>query len=234
MVAIQPGYASTISIGGTPTAVTGEATSLFSGAGDATVRQITNPVKWCMDSSVAVVVKDGVGTVAAASYKIEPLFGKIRFVSYTPSGAITVDYTYIPLLAVAGCRAFNPNVEREKINVTVFSQGTVPAGEDFILGEKMASGEIDYLEAYAKDHDSGGGTVSVKSLLEGSTAVLLDARLGSIAYVAPSANGFRAWALLHGFGTRVGESGASERKIKWQAMKYGLLDVAFAFAEDFG
>lgn len=229
---IVPTYACTINISGTSTATTGEATQAFSGSGANTVVQIATAARRCMDPSVAIVVKDGVGTVAAASYIIEPLYGKIRFQSYTPSGAITVDYNYFPLLPIAGAHTFNVKAEREKINVTQFSQGVTLAGEDFILGKKMSSGDFSTWENYVKDHGSG---VTMKSVLEGSTPVMLDARLIASAISGTGTTpGFRCFAVVHGWKAGLSESGAVDHQGSWQGVKYGLLDNSnFAWGEDY-
>ena len=133
------GYLATLSVGGTSTATTAEATSLFSSALGAanTVRQITNTAKRCIDPAVAVVVKDGAGTVADTSYVIDYLYGKIRFLSYTPSGVITVDCSYIPLLTVSGVRAITISMDRDDIDATTLSNGVI-GGESSILGKKKA------------------------------------------------------------------------------------------------
>lgn len=206
------GYPSTISVGGTSTAMTGEATSLFSGSGANTVRQITNSAKRCLDPAVAVVVKDGAGTVASTSYRLDYLYGKIRFLSYTPSGAITVDANYIPLLPVLGCRAMNINAGRQLLDATVFSNGSTPAGETFILGKKQADGEVDYLENIALDHDSGGGTVSFWGMLVAGAAVVLDAQIGD----TTAARGFRSWVQVHGLPIQFDHNSLVGKKVKWK------------------
>lgn len=226
------GYPSTISVGGTSTAMTGEATSLFSGSGANTVRQITNSAKRCLDPAVAVVVKDGAGTVASTSYRLDYLYGKIRFLSYTPSGAITVDANYIPLLPVLGCRAMNINAGRQLLDATVFSNGSTPAGETFILGKKQADGEVDYLENIALDHDSGGGTVSFWGMLVAGAAVVLDAQIGD----TTAARGFRSWVQVHGLPIQFDHNSLVGKKVKWKTAEMrntaGTQQAYWSMAED--
>lgn len=211
------GYASTLNVGGTSTATTGEATSLFSGAGAATVRQITNAAKRCIDPTVAVIVRDGVTVLTAGTqYVVDYLYGKIRFVSYTPSGAITVDCSYIPLLAVAGVRSISINADRDEIDSTALSNGATSAGESSILGKKKASGEIEYILGEFDDLDPGAGTQTFFAWMNGGASFLLDVQMGP----SSSTQGFRAWCKLLNV-QRDGISKGSEligRKLRWHAV----------------
>jgi len=210
-----PGYASTLNVGGTSTATTGEGTSAYSGAGDSTVRQITTAAKRAIDPAVAVVVKDGVGTVAAASYIIDYMYGLIRFQSYTPSGTITADFSYIPLLAVAGVRGITAEFGRAEIDTTVISNGVL-GGEDALLGKKMGSGEIEFIRNESDDQDPGAGTQTFLTYLQTGVSFLLDVQVG---LSASPGGGFRAWCKL----SRIGRDGINKgdevigKKFRWKA-----------------
>lgn len=98
------GYLATIKKSGSSTATTGEATTQI---GSSKSYQITNPVKQIFDRTVVPLVKDaGVDhTPDVLSY--DYLFGIVTFKSaYTPGGAITVDYHYLPTAAMAKANSF--------------------------------------------------------------------------------------------------------------------------------
>lgn len=98
------GYVTKIMKSGSPTAVTGEATTLVSGK----TYKITDATKNVWDRTVTAVVKDGGTPVAAADIdSIDYLFGRVTLAAgYTPTGSITVDVSYLPLTQVAGANSY--------------------------------------------------------------------------------------------------------------------------------
>lgn len=210
-----PGYASTLNVGGTSTATTGEATSLFSSALGAafTVRQVTNAAKRAADPSVAVVVKDGGTPIAAANYIYDYLYSKVRFQNYTPVGAITVDQNYIPLLPVLGVTAFTVEMMRDEHDTTTLSNGVV-GGESSILGIKKASGDISFNLTEFDDQDPGAGTQTFFNYLNGGGSFLLDLQLGPTG----STGGFRAWCKLPDIERVINFKELISKKFKWHAV----------------
>ena len=98
------GYVTKLMKSGTPTVMTGEAMSLVSGK----TYKITAASKNVLDRLTAVVVKDNAVAVASADIEsIDYLFGRVTFKSsYTPTGPITMDGKYLPLVQIAGANSF--------------------------------------------------------------------------------------------------------------------------------
>ena len=119
------GYASHIYKEGTPTAMVGEALSLVSGK----TYRITDRAKRVLDPTVAIVVKDNGGAVAASNIEsIDLLLGKVTFTSgYSVVGAITMDATYIPVSLVANISSFNFDTDAGLMDNTTFVGSADPA-----------------------------------------------------------------------------------------------------------
>jgi hypothetical protein len=230
-MAVYAGVNAFLGFGGTPTATTAEATSLYSSTLGAayTVRQITAAAKRCMDPSVTVVVKDDVTTLTEVTqYKLDMLYGKILFQNYTPIGTITVDFTYIPILNVAGCVAFQPEITRKKLNVTTVGQ-TGPGGEKFLPAEFVASGTIENIEALTYDHDPGAGNVTVWGALLAGTPLLIDTQHGADSTSFDP--GWRAWVLVEGIAENWTKDDLVKRPIKFTVSSYSNDNASFSFSK---
>jgi hypothetical protein len=97
------GYVCKLQKGGTPVAMTNEATTLVSGK----TYIITATAKQVIDVNTTISVKDGAIDHNADVQDINFLTGEITFKpAYTPSGAITITGAYVPLADIAGSRTF--------------------------------------------------------------------------------------------------------------------------------
>jgi len=110
------GYVATIKEAGTTTSMTAEAASLVSGK----TYQIDDITKRVLDIDTAVVVDDSAAPVSAADIEsIDYLHGRVTFAStYTPSGAVTFDCNYFPMVALGTSRSFSLNMTAEAIDDT--------------------------------------------------------------------------------------------------------------------
>ena len=98
-----PGYCATLLKQGTPTAATGEAMSQISGQ----LYQIDDQSKEIWDRTASIVIYDGVTDVTNEVETFDYLFGRVTFKStYTVVGAITVDVTYLPVVAFGRGQSF--------------------------------------------------------------------------------------------------------------------------------
>lgn len=231
MAAPYAGVNAFLGYGGTPTVAAGEATSLYSSTLGAayTVRQVTTAAKRCIDPSAAVVVKDGVTVLTVGTqYLIDYLYGKILFQNYTPIGTITIDITYIPILNVAGCVAFQPNITRRKLDRTTVGQ-TGPGGQQFLLAEFQASGTIENIEALTYDHDPGAGNVTVWGALLAGTPLLVDTQHGADSTSFDP--GWRAWVLVEGIAENWTKDDLVKRPIKFTCSSYSNDNASFSFSK---
>lgn len=173
-------YLTTIKIGGTTTAVTAAATTNTSG----NIYQITTAARRVIDPGVAVTVKDG-GVAITSGVTIDPLFGIITLAS-PAGGAVTVDYSYIPLLTLASCREYKFSMSRQGLDSTNHDTGLYHTR---IPGLVDMSGSLSTFEIQSYDHDPGAGTAVLLTLINSGTPVLLER--------TPSGGSIlRAWVLL--------------------------------------
>lgn len=177
------GYAAAVKVSGTSTSFTGEATT---GLGD-DVYQITDETKRVLDPTVAVVVKDDGVAIPAADVTVDHLFGRVTLAN-PPSGVVTVDGSYLPMLTVATAREASVSCSREIHDNTRF--GAPGAARTKQYGLKDFSGSIGVLEDTLTDHDSGAGTLTLEGVLTSGAAKLIEFR--------PAATGafFRGWAVF--------------------------------------
>jgi len=110
------GYATSVMMTGTSTAMTDDAMKLVSGK----TYKIVATAKRVWDRTQTITVKDNTVAVSASNIlSIDYLFGQVTFVSgYTVSGAITVSGKYLPMAAVAGSHAYTLNTARELLDDT--------------------------------------------------------------------------------------------------------------------
>lgn len=99
---------------GASTAFTSEATTLVGGF----TYQITNTAKRCWDPAVPVQVY--VGGAPATPAAVDYLLGRVRLLS-TPSGAVTVSGSYLPLLLITTAKAFSLDLQFDVVDVTKFT-----------------------------------------------------------------------------------------------------------------
>lgn len=178
------GHATTLKISGTAVAVTGEATTSLGSSR----WQVTSTARRIMDPSVAVVVKDGGTPVSSALYSLDYLFGIVTFSGYTPSGAVTFDFSYLPVQTITEVRNFSFSFGGDLQDVTTYDS----AGAKQKLAALIdGSGSFEFLSLRSADVDSGtGGTQSLDTYFAAATPKLLEANFGGT-YL-------RAWVVTEG------------------------------------
>jgi hypothetical protein len=135
------GYMAKIMRGGTPTAMTGEATSLISGK----TYQITSTTRRVIDRNAAVSVLDNGDAVDAADIEsIDYLFGRVTFASgYTVTGPITITGQYIPMEQVARGNSYTLTQTANAIDDTDFETAQANDGlRKYVPGLKTVALEL--------------------------------------------------------------------------------------------
>lgn len=136
------GYTAALKVGGTPVAVTGEATAQI---GTTKSYRIVAAARRLMSYAATVTVKDGVTPVATSSIlNIDYLNGIVTFVAgYTPAGAVTIDYSYVPSTALGKGRSFNLKQSAAEIDTTDYATAKANGGwRTYKLGLKTVGLEI--------------------------------------------------------------------------------------------
>ena len=207
------GWQTTLKIGGTPTAMVAEATSVL--ADDSAGRhrrQITNATKRLLDPGSAVTVKDGGVAVASADvYAIDYLFGIVTFASgYVIGGAITFDASYVPLLTIAEGRAYKLNREAGQVDTTTFDSAAGTGGRRSTPTLLGASGDMELVEGTDPDLDPGADSVVLQTLMDQGTAKLIEIQYQTGWY-------FRAWVLFPGIEKGAEVEDVMKQTVRWQA-----------------
>lgn len=104
--------------------VTGEACAFVSGTDPNKVYQVTNAARHVWDPTVAVTIKDGGVAVGAANYSFDFLSGTITFIGHTVTGAVTVDGSYLPVIAVAQVRKSSLKLNHNQLDCSNFDDAT--------------------------------------------------------------------------------------------------------------
>lgn len=167
------GHSSHVKLAGAATAVTGGATTALSAGTYSARRQITNAAQRVLDPASAIVVKDGVATVAATNYVVDYLFGIINLL-VVPAGTITVDFSYLPLLAVASARKSSIAASRTELDSSVYGN----QDKALMVGLKAAEVELEQLDLLEDDMDPGAGTTTWAALQDAGTPKLLELQKG--------------------------------------------------------
>lgn len=167
------GYATTLKVAGTAVPVVNEASTGLGGG----VWQVTNTARRIWEPSAAVTVKDAAVTVAANLWSFDYLFGKVTFTGYTPSGAVTVDGSYLPTGPVAEVRSFNLSIKPNILDRTTFDSGGV---KQKLSGLGDASGSFEFLSMPTADLDAGtGGDQSLVSFNAGAVFKVFELKVGT-------------------------------------------------------
>lgn len=135
-----PGFDIKLSVTGTPTATTAEATTNTTGNS----YQITDVDRRIIDPRVAPVVKEN-GVTTVQTVTIDHLFGTVTFAG-AATAPVTVDYTYLPANEVGRGRSFTLSESRQILDKTGFSYGESSAAREFISGYNSAEVTFEYLE----------------------------------------------------------------------------------------
>lgn len=150
-MAALAGYQCQVILTGNPVSVTGEAASNTSGK----VYQITDSARQFMDPDSAITWKDnGVAVAAANIESVDVLFGEVTFAaSYTVTGPVTCDYSYLPTTAIADVQSFSFSTSRDMMDKTGMSLTT--SHRTKVPGLYDASGSIDLLDTTDTTVDTG-------------------------------------------------------------------------------
>ena len=208
------GFSGTVKIGGTSTPVSGGATALVSGK----TYQLSTSSQRVIDPTVAITVKDGGVAVAASNIaSFDYVFGQVTFVAgYTVSGAITMDYSYLPLVAVAKSDAFKLSVKAKLADTTNFDSNGTHARTKLT---HEASGTFD---SFTIPTTTVGAGALVSSVLNG-TALLVEFYMG----VGKS---FRCWTFLASTDSKFKPDGAVASTYTWQSSTQGAAASEASYA----
>jgi hypothetical protein len=135
------GYVCDLKKGGTPTAVTAGATTNTSGK----TYRLNDAAKRVIDRTASITVKDGGSAIAGSNIEsYDYLFGTVTFISsYTVGGAITMDYTYIPMANIASAQSFTLTQTADAIDDTDFDAAQANSGHrTYDAGLKTVSLDI--------------------------------------------------------------------------------------------
>lgn len=148
------GYVAKILAPGTPTSMTGEATTNLSSL----LYQITSTTKRVIDRSQTVTVKDNGSAVNASNIEyIDYLFGKVKFVAgYSVVGSITIDGTYLPMASIGTASSYTLTQTAETIETTDFATAQGNDGyRTYIPGLRTVSLDLSGFYSASNDfHDT--------------------------------------------------------------------------------
>src|SRR3990167_629524 len=193
----------TLKIGGSSTAFTGEATTDLG----ADVYQINATAKQVWDPAVTPTVTDFDGVVSASEYTVNYLEGKVTF-SVAPVDPVTVAGSYIPLLTIATATSASVEVTNELVDDTAIKDSG--ADRTNLFTEQTISGQFTMLEDLLTDLVAGifilgditerSGTdpplVTITGTPDNDYLFVIDLTLGGARGVAPfrwSINGGSTW-----------------------------------------
>lgn len=150
----------TLKVGGTPTAMTGEACSQVTGA----VYQVTSAAKRILDPATAITVYDGAADESSTAV-IDYATGLITLAE-APAGSVTVTAKYIPLISVAYAKSLDIGLPT-KVWADVTCLGD-SAGRKKAVADKCTLSLGHFYKA-ADDVDASGGTLLLSTLLAQSS-----------------------------------------------------------------
>lgn len=187
------GYSAKLYRGGPSNSMTAEPTTLVTGK----TYRITNAAKRMLDPSVAVTVDDGGVPIASANIEsIDYLHGIIVLdSSYTPSGAVTVDADYLPLLKIADVYTTSITTTVTMLDDTVYEDTAVSRK----AGLKDISGSLSV-------YDEGAINTALSALRDAGAIVYITFQHTSSASVAH----MRARVLLESSDSSVSVDGLVE------------------------
>lgn len=170
---------------------TGTSTAVVAGActdgGAHTAYQLTDATKRAMDPTVVpVVYEDGVAT--AAAYTIDGLTGTVTFAAARGGAVVvTMDYSYLPLLAVAAGKEFSVESTAALADKTTFDDSGIRKRMATLFDAK---GTIGLLAILSEDLDASGNERKLADVLQNGTMVYLEIQPGG------SGQKFRAYVHL--------------------------------------
>lgn len=196
-----------VKVSGAAVAMTGEAcTSLGGGQ-----YQVTNAAKRILVPSASVVVKDAGSPVSVALWSVDRLFGVVTFSGYTPSGAVTIDASYVPVGSVGESKAINIKASAELVDVSAFESSARKRQTALVEVE----GSIERLALPLDDLDGvTAGTQSLDGWMRAGTPRLLDVLFATGAR-------FRAWVLFGGYDVQGEVAGVVTVSVKFSGAAQG-------------
>lgn len=135
------GYTASVKVGGTPVANVDASLTLVSGK----TYQVDDVTRRFISLSDLLTVKDSAAAVAPADIEsIDYLNGMVTFgAAYTPSGAITMDYSHVPTATLGKARSFNLTQTLAEIDTTDYATAQANGGwRTYIAGLKTVSLEL--------------------------------------------------------------------------------------------
>jgi hypothetical protein len=132
------GYQTLVRKGGTPTAMTGEATTDI---GSSLAFQITNSAKRLIDLATPLIVN--VSGSPVTNYTLIDFLNGIVYFAAPPGGAVTLTGAYLPLVTIAAGRSFNLTQTSGSIDTTDYETAQANNGvRTYSEGLKTVSLEI--------------------------------------------------------------------------------------------
>jgi hypothetical protein len=169
-------FGSVVKSTGTAVGVVAEACSFVSGSNPNKLYQVTSSSRRTWDPTAAIVVKDGGVAVSAALYTFDYLAGLVQFVGYAQTGAITVDGSYLPTIAIAEVRKFGLKIGAGLPDVTTFDSA---GWRQFIQSLKTLTLSLELLSSPLVDLDAGaGGTQSLFSYINSDVPKVIELNRG--------------------------------------------------------
>jgi hypothetical protein len=143
------GYSAALKVGGTPTAVVAGPATLVSGK----TYRINDAAKRVMSLANAITVYDNAVNHTDDVLSIDHLNGEVTFeAAYTVTGAVTVDYYYLPMAALAKARSFSLTQTAAEIDDTDYATAQANGGwRTYDPGLKTVGLEIGNIWAAAND-----------------------------------------------------------------------------------
>lgn len=200
-----PGYSATVKETGTSTPVTGGACTLVSGK----TYQLNTSAQRVIDPTVAITVKDNGTPVSASNIDhFDYQFGTVTFISsYTPTTPITMDYSYLPLSAIAKSSAFKLDVKSKLVDTTNFDSNGVHSRTPTV---HEASGSF---ESYTIPSTSVGAQALIANVTAG-TKLLIELYMGV-------GKTFRAWVIFESIASKIKPDAAIENTYSWVSTTVG-------------
>jgi hypothetical protein len=161
---------------GTAVPVTGEACAFVSGSDPNKLYRVTNTARRIWDPTAAIVVKDGGTPVGSTLYTFDYLSGKVQFAGYAPAGAITVDGSYLPTIAIAEIRKYSLKITAGLPDVTSFDSA---GWHQYIQALKSLEMTLEMFSSPLVDLDGvAGGVQSLFSYLTNDTPKVIELNRG--------------------------------------------------------
>lgn len=208
------GHTTRLKVSGAAVPVTAEACTSLGGG----VYQVTNTARRIWDPSAAITVKDGGTPVSSALWSFDYLFGKVTFSGYTPSGAVTVDGSYLPVATVAEVKSFSASFAGDLLDRTTFDSA---GSKQKQAGLRDGSGSFVMLSSPLDDIDPvTGGTQNLATVMNNGTPKLFEALFGT--------QYLRQWVILEGIETTAAVDGLVESTVSYQTAPQRLgASIAF-------